>query len=350
MMAVPTKRWAGRPALFVLTLVVCLAWVWMIDLDSLKGSLSRVVMATTSSTKFECGGYDLEAAFLDTAKSLLPVTDKVTGGERGHDYQVMYGQLLLPHYLFNPNMKMLEIGLGCDMGYGPGASVKLWEELFPQAEKWEAEYNAACVEKHVETGKLDGGYVLVGDQGDPATLDSWIEKTHGANFDIVIDDGGHQQCQIWTTFQKLWPRLHSGGIYFIEDLHVSRRDMYNEASSPICEKGFNVVDQMKDIASVFLSGNNVGDIANVRYMYFQKDAVAIGKIGEGDDQGITKDKLLCSADAGGYSTEVVFTGKGLNVSDIDGLLHRQRPGIKFIYCEVGSCVIGRFEGGASSAL
>jgi hypothetical protein len=31
-------------------------------------------------------------------------------------------------------MKMPEIGLGCDMLYGPGASVKLWKEFLPEAD------------------------------------------------------------------------------------------------------------------------------------------------------------------------------------------------------------------------
>ena len=44
-------------------------------------------------------------------------------------------------------MKMLEIGLGCDMGYGPGASVAVFKKLFPTAELWEAEFSALAVLK-----------------------------------------------------------------------------------------------------------------------------------------------------------------------------------------------------------
>jgi hypothetical protein len=36
---------------------------------------------------------------------------------------------------------MLEIGLGCDMQYGPGASATLWRSYFPEADLWFAEYN-----------------------------------------------------------------------------------------------------------------------------------------------------------------------------------------------------------------
>lgn len=64
--------------------------------------------------------------FLEAARSFSPVTDKVTT----HSYQTMYGRFLLPYYYVHPKMKFLEIGLGCDMNYGPGASVALWKNFF----------------------------------------------------------------------------------------------------------------------------------------------------------------------------------------------------------------------------
>ena len=82
---------------------------------------------------------------IGTAHSRPPfVTDKVTPN---HNYEVMYGMFLMP-YEKMPNVKMLEIGLGCGMGYGPGASAKLWRDLLPTAELWMADANEACVEQH----------------------------------------------------------------------------------------------------------------------------------------------------------------------------------------------------------
>ena len=107
-------------------------------------------------------------------------------------------------------MKFLEIGLGCGMSYGPGALVALWKGLFPRAELWEAERNGDCVRNAKAKGKIEGFNVLVGDQMDVDTLDGWI-ATSGGGFDVIIDDGGHQNCQIWTSFQKLWPDLLPGG-------------------------------------------------------------------------------------------------------------------------------------------
>ena len=40
-------------------------------------------------------------------------------------------------------------------------------------------------------------------------------------FDIIIDDGGHTMKQQITSFTYLLPKVRSGGLYVIEDLHTS---------------------------------------------------------------------------------------------------------------------------------
>jgi hypothetical protein len=156
--------------------------------------------------------------FSDTARRLTPCTDKVCGA---HSYQIMYGTHLVPLMQASSDAKIFEIGLGCNMGYGPGASVALWKELFPNANLWEAEYDADCVNKFQAEGRLAGINVVTGDQGDPAVVQDWIEKS-GGDFAAVIDDGGHHNKQIRTSFEKLWPHVKPGGLYFLEDLQVGR--------------------------------------------------------------------------------------------------------------------------------
>ena len=121
--------------------------------------------------------------FLRAAFDEEPETDKV---KWGHHYDIMYGQFLLPFYAAKPKMKFLEIGFGCDMFHGAGASVKVWQKLFPQAEIWEAELHAACIWKLELEKKLQGVKTLTGDQMDIRTLDKWIRQTGGGNFVSVI--------------------------------------------------------------------------------------------------------------------------------------------------------------------
>jgi len=143
-------------------------------------------------------------------------TDKVTS----HWYETLYSK-----YFENRQMdalKLFEIGLGCNMAYGPGRSALLWRKFFPNAEIWFAEYDKECLTKH--TAHLHDLKVnaVAGDQADIETLRSWIQKTGGA-FDFIIDDGGHTSMQMFNSFIELFDKaLAPGGTYFIEDILASR--------------------------------------------------------------------------------------------------------------------------------
>jgi len=210
------------------------------------------------------------AVYLEAARSVQPITDKVTS----HTYQIMYGKFLLPYYHQKPSMKMLEIGLGCDMTYGPGASVNLYKKLFPEAELWEAEYNRLCVERNTKAGKLDGIHVVVGDQGNVTVLDSWIEKS-GGNFDVVIDDGGHHNCQIWQSFQKLWPTVNPGGLYFIEDMQVAKNAAYRKATTETCDGNLIVPEKLKEIVDDLLYDRSRK--SDIEFIFCQSEACVLGK-------------------------------------------------------------------------
>jgi hypothetical protein len=162
-----------------------------------------------------------------------PYTDKVKapklneGKLTGHGYELAYGMFLEPAAAAAATRKLpfkfLEIGLGCKMEYGPGASVKLWRSMldFPSAQIWEADYDAACVAAVIKRGELDGVHTLTGDQADPAVLAEWV-RTSGGGFDFVIDDGGHSNPMIANSFRALWPEVNPGGYYVMEDLMAGR--------------------------------------------------------------------------------------------------------------------------------
>jgi hypothetical protein len=109
--------------------------------------------------------------FREYAVSMRPVTDKVFS----HTYHTMYGQFLMPFVGRKPDLKMFEIGLGCAMKYGAGASVGVWKKLFPHIELWEADIDERCIDKWKDKDSMKGINLLVGDQNNPETLDSWIE-------------------------------------------------------------------------------------------------------------------------------------------------------------------------------
>ena len=186
--------------------------------DTIPNSLPAQVGPAVSSHAWARGVAVIKQLACGQAK----VTDKVTAGHAvgGHAYNLMYGMFLYP--LHGERIKMLEIGLGCDVNYGPGASVLLWRSLLPLAELWEADVNGRCVEEHRARLQPLGIRTLVGSQRDPGTLAEWMQ-TSGGRFDVIIDDGSHTNVDIATTFDHLWPHLAPGGLYFVEDLQLGRR-------------------------------------------------------------------------------------------------------------------------------
>jgi hypothetical protein len=130
-----------------------------------------------------------------------------------HAYHVAYDRFLGP--LRNRRLSMLEIGLGCDMPKGVGASTFVWRRFLPCANLTILEFNGACAQNHVHLADK----MVAGDQSNVADLERAV--TAGGPFHVIIDDGGHSMKQQITSLRFLFPRMPPGGIYVIEDLHTS---------------------------------------------------------------------------------------------------------------------------------
>ena len=154
-------------------------------------------------------------------------SDKVTT----HHYEYLYGQYLGP--LRNSEINFLEIGLGCNMNYGPGKSIILWKEFLPKATISVLEYNADCAQKFASQVKN----LFTGDQSNFDVLNN-IGK-YGP-YDVIIDDGGHSRKQQVNSLIGLWPYVKSGGFYVIEDIFTSYLPSYNDNQ----EAAINVIFQL----------------------------------------------------------------------------------------------------------
>ena len=165
---------------------VLIALTLTLALADANGRLTRYARNSTSQPG-RCDRNVFQRQFYNLAKGLKPTSDKVTA----HSYETMYGTFVYPLKFAAHTPRMLEIGLGCNMDYGPGASVQIWRQLLPHAELWEAEYDAECVKKARAKGQLEGIKTVTGDQGDFAVLRRWAEEI-GGELDVIIDDGGHR--------------------------------------------------------------------------------------------------------------------------------------------------------------
>ena len=106
---------------------------------------------------------------------------------------------------------MLEIGIK------DGQSIKIWRDYFSLDTKV---VGIEINKEPLEGFNLPNTEVYFGDQTDYDFLHNLIKKEK--KFDIIIDDGGHTQEQLKSSFEYLFKYgLKSGGIYVMEDLGCS---------------------------------------------------------------------------------------------------------------------------------
>jgi SAM-dependent methyltransferase len=129
---------------------------------------------------------------------------------KGYARQYSY---YLSHLRHEP-IRLLEIGIG------QGASLKMWEAYFTQAEIVGIDIGEDCRRFESERAK-----VFIGDQGDRLFLRSVLDKA-GGPFDVIIDDGSHLMHHHRIAFDELFPALRPGGVYVIEDLHTAYMGQY----------------------------------------------------------------------------------------------------------------------------
>jgi len=106
-----------------------------------------------------------------------------------------------------------------EVGVQRGGSLYMWSRaLSNDCRVIGIDVDEACAtqKQHIENAPVE---VVIGDQGDPAFWDNFLNKN--PKIDIFIDDGGHYMDQQIITFEKVFPRLSVGGIYICEDTHTS---------------------------------------------------------------------------------------------------------------------------------
>ncbi|MGI8663439.1 MAG: class I SAM-dependent methyltransferase [Acidimicrobiales bacterium] len=107
-----------------------------------------------------------------------------------------------------------------EIGVYQGGSLDMWSRYLGP----EAQLVGIDIEESAARLADSRRPVLIGDQADPAFLQSVVER-HGP-FDIVIDDGGHTMEQQITSIQTLFPTLNDNGVYLVEDCHTSYWDEF----------------------------------------------------------------------------------------------------------------------------
>jgi hypothetical protein len=148
-----------------------------------------------------------------------------------HNYTQTYEKIMSPNR--NDKFSLLEIGIWCP--YFPGSSVKSWPQYFENATYYGIDI-VDCRQLEADRVKIDIVY-----QRSPSSITRFIKDK--PKFKFIIDDGCHEEDAIVISLGHLFPMLESGGVYFIEDLHVvDKTNLYK-----LINKNFNThyIDQDK---------------------------------------------------------------------------------------------------------
>lgn len=164
---------------------------------------------------YEFGSEDLDQIREDISRKYAysgDVLNFFVGNDIGivhkwHHYIPLYERYFAP-FRGGP-VRFLEIGVS------KGGSLQMWRTYFgADAIIYGIDIDPNCL-------AYDGvaGQVRIGSQDDVAFLNRVVDEMGGV--DIVLDDGSHQMKHLPVTLEALFGRLHSGGIYVIEDLHTA---------------------------------------------------------------------------------------------------------------------------------
>lgn len=99
----------------------------------------------------------------------------------------------------------------CEIGVASGGSLRLWEHVFPGA-------HILGIDIYEPARTLAGGRIeiAIADAGDPSQLARVVQEY--PPFDLIVDDGSHEEKDVFAALGVLWNALTPGGVYAIEDL------------------------------------------------------------------------------------------------------------------------------------
>ena len=128
-----------------------------------------------------------------------------------------------------------------EIGVSKGGSLEMWKRYFgPHAQIVGIDIDPSCA-----IHEQDQISIRIGDQSDTAFLQSVLDE-FGIP-DVVLDDGSHMMNHLVETFQYLYPRISSNGVYFVEDLHTCYWEEYGgqlREENNFIEISKNLIDEL----------------------------------------------------------------------------------------------------------
>jgi len=161
------------------------------------------------------------------------------------------------------DLTLLEIGVRY------GNSLRTWEDYFPAAKIYGIDVDISS-SKHASSRST----VII---GDGTKEETYSKELDGITYDIIIDDGSHKNLDIIESYNILWPKLNSGGIYIIEDLYNS----YGSSNRQILGTSSGIPENNREQIESFFNkiANDVNTPSkNTLFIHFWDSICVIGKV------------------------------------------------------------------------
>jgi len=145
-----------------------------------------------------------------------------------------------------------------EVGVLGGGSLEAWRRYFgPAARIIGVDLNAR-LKPFLESRGFE---IHVGDQADPAFWEAFYRMV--GPIDVLIDDGGHLNRQVWTTVGCTLPHVKDGGLVIIEDAHASYLSAFgNPARSSPVSRAFALVHEINYRSSRIGEGDRASRAAD----------------------------------------------------------------------------------------
>ncbi len=108
-----------------------------------------------------------------------------------------------------------------EFGVQFGGSMQMWQDYFGP----EARFVGVDIDPRCRSWEDAQTTIMIGDQADREFLRTVGDAA--GTIDILIEDGGHRPAQQIATFEELYPRMSTDGVFLIEDLHTSYWPSYD---------------------------------------------------------------------------------------------------------------------------
>lgn len=128
-----------------------------------------------------------------------------------------------------------------ELGVAGGASIKTWKEYFTKAKVYGIDNNPTCT----------GEGIFIGDATDEIFMSRVLEQIGEVN--VLIEDSSHIGWDMIKIFEFMFPKIKSGGYFFLEDTHVIYSPHYEQGSGAF--GFFTGLAKDVDIAGRGMTGN-----------------------------------------------------------------------------------------------